>query len=141
MARRRPEVLGDVRVWSINGDAWERVIEVRDKPVSREDLLLFASKAAKAGMEDAAIGAFAASQPNLSIDEAKLWAAERGIALVVFRTWEGFVEQALHWSDVSYLEGIKSLPQLVYSQLRELDVSESGLQTWRKLVGGNEQHN
>ena len=58
------------------------------------------SKASQVGVEDAAI---ASTQPDLDIDEAKLWAAEHGVALVVFLDWTQFIEQALHWSGKPYI--------------------------------------
>jgi hypothetical protein len=61
------------------------------------------SKASQVGVEDAAIAAFASTQPDLDIDEAKRWAAEHGVALVVFLDWTQFIEQALHWSGKPYI--------------------------------------
>jgi hypothetical protein len=116
-------------------DRWERVLEVRDKPVKREDLYLLATKAVGANVADAAIVAVAAAQPEIAIEEARRWAAERGVVLTVFLGWEAFIRQALFWSATPQTEAATALPGLIYERLVELEVSQEGVGQWLNLVG------
>ena len=128
------EVPGDVSIRAEGGE-WERVIEVRDKAVSRQDLYLFASKAASAGVGDAAMTAFSGEGAELPIEEAKHWASDRGVALMVILSWRQLIEQALHWASTPYMDGVQRLPEMVYSRLQDLEVSAEGVEQWARAVG------
>ena len=78
----------DVNVRRASGDGWERAYEVRDKPVTREDLYLLVGKCAASGVADAVMVAIAPSPALSLLAEAQAWAAERGVALTVFSDWK-----------------------------------------------------
>ena len=61
------------------------------------------------------------------------WAADRGLALVVFMGWKTFVEQSLFWNNRSALEEAQLIPKLIFDRLIEIEVSKSATELWRKL--------
>jgi hypothetical protein len=129
-------VPGDVAVRLRDDPArWERVFEVRDKPVSREDLLLFITKCRDAGIAEIAVVAVAAAQEAIPLAEARAWAIERGMTLSVFRTWDELVRQALYWGPTPQIEALAKLPAIIYERLVGLEVSPAGASAWLDLIG------
>ncbi len=129
-------VPGDVAVRDRdNVSLWERVFEVRDKVVSREDLLLFITRCRDAGVSEIAVVAVARDQQEVSLDGARSWAIERGISLTVFRTWDELLSQVLYWGPVPQALALKQLPELIYARLVELEVSSTGVDQWLALIG------
>jgi hypothetical protein len=129
-------VPGDVAVRSReDATVWERVFEVRDKPVSREDLLLFIARCRDAGITEIAVVAVASAQEAIPLAEARAWAIERGMTLSVFRTWDELVRQALYWGPTPQIEAIAKLPAAIYERLVGLEVSPGGASAWLDLIG------
>jgi len=126
---------GDVGVYA-QGDMerWEKMLEVRDKPVNEPDLYHFAQKGIEAGVGEAAMVAVARNQHALSVDEARNWAAARGVSLSLFMGWDSFVRQVLFWSAIPQLEGAREVPKLIYERIVGLEVSEAGASQWLELV-------
>jgi SacI-like restriction endonuclease len=114
---------------------WERVFEVRDKPVSREDLLLFITKCRAAGISEIAVVAVASAQEEIPLTEARAWAIERGMTLSVFRTWDELVRQALYWGPTPQIEALARCPAVIYERLVGLEVSPAGVSAWLDLIG------
>lgn len=127
-------VPGDVNVRMVSGDGWERVFEVRDKPITREDLYVLVKKCQETGGNEAVMVAVAPSQPSVPVVEAQAWAAERGVALTVFTSWGELARQSLHWAPTPQLEAAAMLPSLVEQRLVELEVSGEALSLWASLL-------
>jgi hypothetical protein len=128
------KVPGDVSVASPRDDEdWERVVEVRDKPVSREDLITLASRVAEVGIGEAMMVAVAAGQPALPLDEARKWAAQRDVALSLFTDWGALVRQVLLWSPIPTLKAVRLVPSYVLDRLMGLEVPKATAETWTAL--------
>lgn len=127
-------VPGDVNVRAAGGEGWERVLEVRDKPITREDLYVLVRKCQETAVSEAVMVAVAPSQPAVPVAEARSWAAERGVALTVITSWDAMVRQALLWAPTPQLEGAAMLPALVEQRLIELEVSAEALSLWTSLL-------
>jgi hypothetical protein len=126
---------GDVGVRVADTEAvWEKVFEVRDKPVSEADLYHFAQKSMDNDVSEAAIVAVAPGQPQIAATTAREWAAARGVSLTLFSGWEHFIRQVLFWASIPTSEGVQALPALVFARLVELEVSEVGAKLWRSAV-------
>ncbi|KAB2912693.1 MAG: restriction endonuclease, SacI family [Hyphomicrobiaceae bacterium] len=123
-------VPGDVAVRTDDDDGWERTLEVRDKPVSREDLIILASRAADAGVGEAIMVAVAAGQPQIAIAEPRAWAAQRGVSLTLFTEWDTLIRQVLLWAPTPALEAARHLPNLVQERLIALEVPEATVASW-----------
>lgn len=126
----------DVNVRKAEGEGWERAFEVRDKPVSREDLYLLVSKCLANGVEDGIMVAIAPSPAIALLEEAQAWSAERGVSLTVFSDWNNLIRQSLHWSPVATLSAASMLPARIEQRLAEAEVSEDALDLWTSLIGG-----
>lgn len=130
-------VPADVNVRRMTAPGWERVFEVRDKPVSREDLYLLVHKCSGGHVDEAVMVAIAPSPSMSLLDEARAWAAERGVTLTVISDWPTLVTQALHWAPVPMLQGTSELPGRVEQRLIELEVAEEVLALWASLMGNH----
>jgi len=130
----------DVNVRRADREGWERVFEVRDKPVSREDLYLLVNKCLGGHVDEAVMVAIAPSPSMSLLEEARAWAVERGVTLSVVGDWPTLVTQALHWGPLPTLEGAFALPGRVEQRLIELEVSEEALALWTTLMGDPETH-
>ena len=119
---------GDVVVR--NEDSVERCFEVRDKPVSREDLYHFATKVAEAGEGEAIMVAVSSSQGEVPVEEVCHWARERGVALTVFFTWRDLVMQALLWAPEPTLQAATVAPDLIRTRLALLEVEPASIEGW-----------
>lgn len=128
----------DVNVRRAEGGGWERVFEVRDKAVSREDLYLLVSKCIGGEVGEAVMVAIAPSPSISLLGEARAWAAERGIALTVFSDWATLISQALYWGPLPTLEGASELPARIEQRLIELEASEEALALWVSLIGASD---
>lgn len=126
---------GDVGVRSDEDEEqWERVFEVRDKPVSQSDAFLFADKSLAGAVKEAAIIAVAGSQADIEFSEPQSWAFERGLSLSIFYGWPLFVEQVIFWSEQPQSEATRLAVSLIYDRLVALEVSENGAQSWINLT-------
>ena len=126
---------GDVGVRAADDpDKWERVFEVRDKPVAVSDLYLFADKALAGGVDEAAVVAVSSAQEPIDISEPRQWALDRGLALSLFLGWPTFVEQVMFWSEQPQTSAASLAASLIYDRIVELEVSEEGAILWLDAV-------
>ena len=122
---------GDIGILaSHDGDQWLMVVEVRDKPVTIKDVGFALRKAMSADVPRVAVLAVADGQEALDASEHVQHSAESGVLLRVFYGWEGFVEGALFWSNVSPIETINAAYRRIDERLRELEVSAGALAAW-----------
>jgi hypothetical protein len=125
---------GDVGVLaSGEGTLWERVFEVRDKPVTPEDVVLFAGKLAQEGITRGAVLAVAANQHRFDVSPAVEWASSIGVYLVVFFGWKPFIEQALFWCADGAAEACNLTYQRIRERLIEAEASPAAIHLWDAL--------
>jgi hypothetical protein len=136
-SRRVP---GDVAVASkANDKDWERILEVRDKQITREDLITLADRAASSDIGEVTMVAIAAGQSDIPIGEVRKWAAQRGVSLWLVREWDTFVRQLLHWGPTPTLVSAKQVPARVLKRLIQLEVSESTVSDWEAFFHSTRQ--
>ena len=128
-SRRIP---GDVGILETpKGQQIERVFEVRDKPITEQDLnnLLERVRAT----EVTKVGMLAVSKDQKSFDtrRAVSRAESRGVRLGVYFGWDAFVKEALFWSRLPRLS-VGPAFRSILARLIELEVSATGQATWRK---------
>jgi hypothetical protein len=122
---------GDVGVRREFGTKWERVFEVRDKPVAVSDLYHFAQKAASAGMiPKAAIVAVNAGQEPLEVSAVRDWAAARGVELAFISGWESFATQVVFWTTTRSISNLVTATEYIYRRLIQLEASPEAIELW-----------
>lgn len=122
---------GDVGVRKEAGrDDLAYAIEVRDKKVTENDLLMFGRKLAEKGVRRGAVLAVADNQGEIAPHEAVAWAEQQGVNLVVFLGWDMFVEQAFFWSGKDALELSALAYERVRERLEELEAAPAALVMW-----------
>lgn len=124
----------DVNVRHRAGDGWERVFEVRDKPVSREDLYHLMSKCQQAGVQEAIMVAIAPSPPISLVEQAQAWGADRGVALSLYSRWADLIPEVLVWAEESTLAATARLSGRVEQRLIDLEAAPEALELWAKLL-------
>lgn len=118
--------------------AWEKALEVRNKPVSQSDVQIFLSKCASLRVLEAAVLMASRNQPSLDFDTLQSWAAERGMGLTLFYGWLNFIEQALFWSAKPKPVAQNEAIDCIRSRLLKVEISESGLDSWDRLTSRRE---
>jgi SacI restriction endonuclease len=131
---------GDVGVRDVESpESWEKMFEVRDKPVTSADLYHFAQKAVDAEVKEAAFLAVAGNQKDIDLDAAIEWAIARGVSLSFFRGWRAFAEQILFWGRMSQPKAAKEVAEHTYRRIVELEVSQTGAALWLELVSSDHE--
>jgi hypothetical protein len=125
-------VPGDVVVMRADKSGVERVLEVRDKFVTHDDLLILAIRAADKDVSDAIMVAIASEQPDIRFHEARAWAAQKGVALTIFQDWPKLIRQVLLWSSTATLEGARKFPRIMQERLVAMEASEEAVDSWTK---------
>jgi hypothetical protein len=125
-------VPGDVVVMRADKLGVERVLEVRDKVVTHDDLLILATRAADKDVSDAIIVAIASGQPDIRFHEAQAWAAQKGVALTIFQDWATLIRQVLLWSSTPTLEGARKFSRIMQERLGAMEASEEAVDSWAK---------
>lgn len=126
---------GDVGVSRVDDAAtWDRALEVRDKPVSEADLILFARKAAEEGVRIAAVVAAAEKQPAIRTEHAIEWAKEVGVELTVFVGWVQIIREAVFWAPHPESETILRAVDAIRARLVDVEASQSAVAQWDQLT-------
>lgn len=126
---------GDVCVRaSDTPNAWEKAIEVRDKPVAASDVQIFGNKCVAMGVREAALVMVAERQPALDSAPLSLWADGLGIGLTLFHGWDSFVEQALFWAALPKPEACKAAVGYIHERLVTVEASPEAVALWARLV-------
>lgn len=123
----------DVGITSSDASGWERIFEVRDKPVSEPDLHHLLAKAAEAEVERVGMLALAARQPAIDIQTAVAKAAGQGVTLSVTHGWQEFVAEALFWGGSPVADFGRATAERVDQRLIDLEASPETLAAWRAL--------
>jgi hypothetical protein len=131
-SRRYP---GDVCVRSrVDHEKWEKAIEVRDKPASPADVMIFAKKCRDMGIRDAAVVLVDESQPPLDVAKLQLWANTFGIGLTIFNGWTCFVEQSLFWAELAKPLAASAVVGYIQRRLEGVEASPKGIKRWVSLT-------
>lgn len=129
-SRRYP---GDVCVRS-RTNAWEKAIEVRDKPVQMADVYIFGRKCMEMGVLDAAIVMASPNQQTVEEDVLFEWAERFGLGLTLFHGWSSLIDQVLFWApSPKYLAASEAI-QTIESRLIEVEASPTAVVLWQTLI-------
>lgn len=127
---------GDVHIFDSKSQALpERVFEVRDKPVSEEDIVNLIERARTAGVHKVAMLAVAGSQGPIESEQLKRKAENRNVRLGLFVGWYSFIREALFWSCLPHV-AIGPAFRAIAQRLAELEVSEQGRAVWQSSANG-----
>ncbi len=125
---------GDVAVFRHGGRGRvrepTRVLEVRDKALSPNDLVAFANKAAEFGVARAGVLAVAPNQQPLDADTARAEAAGKGLNLELFVGWSAFVGQLFFWLRGDATDPVRHAHERIYERLLELECSDAAQSIW-----------
>lgn len=126
-SRRQP---GDVAVVAKDGHGWEKVFEVRDKPVSSADLEIFARKAHRLGAREAAMVAVSPGQERLPTAPCERWAEQEGLGLTVFVGWADLVAQALFWAPAPAPDAARQAAAEIHTRLLQIELPPAEIASW-----------
>ncbi|SMC32709.1 SacI restriction endonuclease [Fulvimarina manganoxydans] len=119
---------GDVSV--MDGDRAFKAIEVKDKPVSFNDVQIFGKKVVDMGLVDAAYVMVAQRQEVLDLPALERWADGFGLSLRLFYDWDELVEEALYWSRLPAREAAKVAVERIRIRLINVEVEPASLEEW-----------
>lgn len=121
---------GDVCVVSEDG-TWEKAFEVRDKPVSSSDVLVFARKCAALNVREAAVVMVSSAQAPIDVGG---WAEENGIGLTLFIGWEDLAKQCFFWSAKPSPIAAREAAARIHERLIEVEAEASSVSQWNQLT-------
>ena len=124
---------GDVAVKDGNG-GWEKAVEVRDKPVTESDVLIFARKCLETGIRECAVVLASSGQPQLDDDAIAAWAARTGIGITLFYGWPMLVDQVLFWAAPARVDGVSAAVANIEQRLIEVEASTEAVSLWHSLT-------
>ena len=131
-SRRSP---GDVCVRSVaEGGAWEKAVEVRDKPVSLSDVAVFGRACVAKGARDAAIVMVSRQQLLIDPAEVEKWAGQNGVTFTLFYGWEELVGQALFWAGPDKPKAAELAAACIRERLIGIEVAPSSVTEWDALI-------
>jgi hypothetical protein len=131
-SRKHP---GDVCVHhSSDNEGWEKAIEVRDKPVSLADILVFGRKCLAMSAKEAAVVAVSSQQPVLDNAALTEWANKFGLGITVFLGWEMLVQQSLFWAPEAKPIGGTHLVEQIRRRLVAVEASPDSVDRWLEIV-------
>lgn len=132
-SRTRP---GDVRVRAANEPSvWEKVFEIKDKPVSISNVQISAKKCLDMGVREVAVVAVGEGQGPLDHASLPLWSHELGIGVTLFEGWESIVEQALFWASEPKPDAARLAVKRIHERLIEVEASPTAVELWARLTG------
>jgi hypothetical protein len=124
---------GDVVVWSPDLDIIEKAFEVRDKPVSTADAMVFLNRAQQHGIREAGIVACNAKQPQLDRTALDQFTVGREAEITVFYDWGSLVQQTLFWSPTPQWQAAATAYTSIADRMIQIECDTSTLQHWRDL--------
>ncbi len=125
---------GDVALRALEGEGWERAVEVRHKSVPRTDLEHFTLKAAAAKVDRAAIVSVHPAQEALpDLAEVVAWAEGKGVWLRFYGNWDSFIHEAIFWGRALSPREVDRAADAIFRRFQELKVSEAGIRCWLGL--------
>jgi hypothetical protein len=125
---------GDVAVQSralaLGGSPYDRVFEVRDKPVPPHAVLMTVEKVAEANVPKATLVAIASNQPQLNVPDLRMQATDRGVWLTIFTDWSALVQSVLLGAEGSEVALIERAVARVRARLIELEALGESVECW-----------
>lgn len=113
----------------------EKSFEVRDKPVSLNDAIIFGKKCADSGVRECAIVMSSSSQARLDEDALGKWSQEAAVRVTLFYGWEEFVQQVLFWASVPSREGVIAAAKYIRERLISVEASGDTVSEWDGFIG------
>lgn len=126
-SRRMP---GDIGIYQKTGQKkFERVFEVRDKPISSQDIDKLIDKIGSAGLTKVGMLAVSNQQGDLDLQSVTARAEARSIRLCVYLGWPDFVKETLYWSHADG-PSVGLAFRTIFKNLVQHEVSEVGQRAW-----------
>lgn len=129
---------GDVAVLAVeaaegSAEAYEKVFEVRDKPVRFSDVALFARTCVDRGVREAAMVLVSEAQPVIDVEEVRRWSDGLGVSMTLFVGWEKFTEGCLFWA-LPRPEAAALAVETIRNRLIEVEASPVAVAAWDSLT-------
>ena len=128
---------GDVGVRDADDpERWFMVLEVRDKPVTPSDLRTFAQKALDSGTARAAVVALSTHQGPIETGKQIAYAAEHGLVLAYFDSWQQLIQNLVLWDDAPPAEILQAAHRYVYDNLVAIEATSDAVRKWNEIKKG-----
>jgi hypothetical protein len=108
-------------------------IEVRDKIVTRTDILGIIQKLARTNTGKGAIVAIVDSQPSIDPAEYEAHAVSAGVQLEILYTWQSVIRPAAFWSDRTEAEIVSAAVTQIRLRAIQLELRPDGIDLWDEL--------
>ena len=106
------------------------VYEVRDKPVTVEDLFQFADKVSATSIRRAAVIAVARHQAAIPLGDVSRFALEQGVVIVLYQGWRRLLDETLFFGPGAPAVACSRIPGYILDRAQDLEVSSRGVSDW-----------
>jgi hypothetical protein len=125
---------GDValkaRELTLGGSPYDRVFEVRDKPVPMHAVQMIVEKIAEAKVPKASLVAVAADQPPLSVTDLLGPASDRGVWLTAYTEWSTLLQSILLNAEGPEVSVVERAVSHIRTRLIELEAPSDTVAAW-----------
>jgi hypothetical protein len=125
---------GDValkaRELALGGSPYDRVFEVRDKPVPMHAVQMIVEKIAEAKVPKASLVAVAANQSPLNVAELLGPASDRGVWLTAYTEWRSLIQSILLNAEGSEVSLVERAVSRIRARLIELEAPNDTVEAW-----------
>jgi hypothetical protein len=119
---------------AVEPEVWIKALEVRDKPVSMSEVMIFGNRCADLGVREAAVVMIGVQQQPIDEQALMKWSAEAGLGLTLFRDWSSLVSQVLYWCDAPTPAAAVQALGFIYQRLIDIEASAEALALWERLT-------
>ncbi len=112
-------------------------VEVKQRPATETEILLFAQRLQKTAVQRALVLAFAQAEAKLDLEALGRKAAELyGVELVVFLRPSELLREAIRWARRDLPASLDLLPTRGLARLTDIEASQARRRAWAEIFGG-----
>lgn len=126
---------GDVNVLGTTGLVI-RAVEVKDKPVSANDVHIFVQKCLDMKVLACSYVMVARAQEHLNASQLKIWAKDFGVSLSIYPDWATLIDGAFCWSAEPLSETVSKMVHSIRTRLIKIEAPPASVVRWEKLSSG-----
>lgn len=122
---------GDIGVFERESRKYERVFEVKDKPINNSDIQILLDSVFGSDISIVSLIAVSQNQERIDINSAIRWAEARQIRFRIFIGWDLLVSECLFWSSFPHLT-IGLAYRQILKRLQYYEITNEGIFDWEK---------
>ncbi len=121
---------GDICIFYTNENkVIERVFEVKDKPITENDIQIFLDSLSSTDIQTASVIAVSSAQQIIDNSAATRWAESRGIKFKSYTNWDELIRECIFWSRYEG-SSVGFAFRNIAKRCQETEISDDGISSW-----------